>query len=648
MQYLGSTFGGGYLAGPDDEVAIRGDSSRDLLWIEGQSNGEGYASAATLSAPNATYATTYPAVRLIEQYAVAQDPLAYRYYPGGGTTPPSTFGDTEPHFFPSVHADCIGPALSAARDLNAIRPNGWAIANFSISGSDLNSNWLPSAAYPASTQPPNLFTQSLTFLANAIALGNTLRCRAWIQGEHDATIQANALAYAANSETFHAAIEAAYPGTPLVVIQLHSGASPTYTSTVRAQQVLFRNAHAWTTLIDCSDLTLSDGLHYTADSYVTIGQRIVAAYVAAIATTTITATLADSADPDVTSSAYAYTLALNNTGAVTAANVAAVITLPAGCTYSNSSGTGWTTSASGQVVTCTRATMATGAAPTITVNVVAPSSLATNPITCTCTVVADNLATLVTDSEQTTLTAPAITQDSTRLVYLPSSDAEWTSLGVSGLSVPNWGWICDGIASGNLTDYNGIITLTPNGTNIANILYQQAITGWSKRGVNFQNGQSQSFRNAAGTTPNPATTSQLTCSYWQFASAPSTNRNFVEFFSSAIQSSRITLTPRIQSQFNGALVTGTVSPVGNNGMIVWTQYDRTNSSAGTYTQDEKLAATYSQRGGTALGFGGSIGALAPNGTLIAAWGWAGVRAEISLTVIKTTSQALGWIVPWSP
>src|SRR5207244_12810091 len=48
-------------------------------------------------------------------------------------------------------------------------------------------------------------------------------------------------------------------------------------------------------------------------------------------------------------------------------------TLPAGVTFVSASGTGWTCSQSGGIVTCTRASLAVGAAPAITIVVTAPN-----------------------------------------------------------------------------------------------------------------------------------------------------------------------------------------------------------------------------------------------------------------------------------
>jgi uncharacterized repeat protein (TIGR01451 family) len=79
-----------------------------------------------------------------------------------------------------------------------------------------------------------------------------------------------------------------------------------------------------------------------------------------------------------TSGQIAYTLAVANTGPDDAQNVVVVDTLPAGVTLASVTGTGWTCSAAGSVVTCNRPVLAAGASAPVQVVVTArsPGSLA--------------------------------------------------------------------------------------------------------------------------------------------------------------------------------------------------------------------------------------------------------------------------------
>ena len=87
-------------------------------------------------------------------------------------------------------------------------------------------------------------------------------------------------------------------------------------------------------------------------------------------------TLSDSPDPVIGSTPLTYTLAVSNTGPVAASSLSVSHTLPAGVAFDSASGSGWTCGHSSGTVTCTRPTLAVGAAPDITVQVT-PGSAAT-------------------------------------------------------------------------------------------------------------------------------------------------------------------------------------------------------------------------------------------------------------------------------
>src|SRR5262245_32732055 len=128
--------------------------------------------------------------------------------------------------------------------------------------------------------------------------------------------------------------------------------------------------------------------------------------------TTITADLSivksDSADPVNAGAAFSYTLAIANGGPDPATSVTVTDTLPAGVAFVDAAGTGWSCSSVGQTLTCTRPTLAVGAAPPITVDVTAP--VEGGAVSNTATVAApeaDNDPGDNTDTEGTTATAVA-------------------------------------------------------------------------------------------------------------------------------------------------------------------------------------------------------------------------------------------------
>jgi uncharacterized repeat protein (TIGR01451 family) len=75
--------------------------------------------------------------------------------------------------------------------------------------------------------------------------------------------------------------------------------------------------------------------------------------------------------------AYSYNLAVTNNGPSTADSVTVTDALPAGVTFVNATGTGWSCSQAAGTVTCTIATLAVGAANPITINVTAPTAATT-------------------------------------------------------------------------------------------------------------------------------------------------------------------------------------------------------------------------------------------------------------------------------
>src|SRR6185503_1674889 len=83
--------------------------------------------------------------------------------------------------------------------------------------------------------------------------------------------------------------------------------------------------------------------------------------------------ITDSPDPVAASSTLTYTLDVTNHGGLDAENVVVTQRLPSGnVAFQSATGIGWTCLPAGQVVTCTRATLLVGAAPSIAVKVTTP------------------------------------------------------------------------------------------------------------------------------------------------------------------------------------------------------------------------------------------------------------------------------------
>jgi uncharacterized repeat protein (TIGR01451 family) len=90
--------------------------------------------------------------------------------------------------------------------------------------------------------------------------------------------------------------------------------------------------------------------------------------------TDLAVALQASPDPVAPGGMLAYTVTVSNLGPSVAASLIAKDTLPAGTTFVSASGSGWTCSASGQDVTCTRSMLSVGDAPSIDLVVTAPTA----------------------------------------------------------------------------------------------------------------------------------------------------------------------------------------------------------------------------------------------------------------------------------
>lgn len=85
--------------------------------------------------------------------------------------------------------------------------------------------------------------------------------------------------------------------------------------------------------------------------------------------------------------AFSYTLQVDNAGPDPAENLVLTDPLPSGASFVSASGSGWSCSASGGTLTCTRSSLAVGTGPAITVNLTAPDAIGT--FATTANVVAD-------------------------------------------------------------------------------------------------------------------------------------------------------------------------------------------------------------------------------------------------------------------
>lgn len=360
-------------------------------------------------------------------------------------------------------------------------------------------------------------------------------------------------------------------------------------------------------------------------------------------TTTLTVAISDSADPVISAVDFDYTIAVENTGAAEAENVVVTLTLDASLTYVSGSGTGWTVdAASAPVITCTRAALAVGAAPDITVTVTTADAGSTE--TTDVEVDADNAD--APDTDQETTVVNLVTRDATSGIRCPASSAEWTDFLAyygSPVAAPADLWLCQE-ASGNLADTIGGNTLTAN----ASPAYQQTVTGWTRKAVQFTvNTASQRFTAViAGLAP--AAHSVMWIGYIELTADPSSSRAVIDVgVGGTTLLIQHTTTGLIRCNCASVTADSSGSHTGIGVFPLVMVYDRTNSTVKVYTGTEKITGTYSALvTGTVQGIGAGSGSSTGQNTVYLA-AWADSAAEVSDANLKTLLQNLGWSISWS-
>lgn len=555
----------------------------------GQSNASGQDVTASLTGANIALGTPNAVIKHLYQVTIKQDPTTWHYGPGGGTVGPPTVTIVGPHFG-EAGAGRIGAEVAAGPDLNALNPNKWAWVEFVVSGSDIPP-FLPTTNYP--TLPsggPNYFTQWLQLIAQA---GCQWKLFYWNQGVFDgkAGLAAQAAQWCANFTTLAVAIRSVIGNVPIVFDLAPSWSDPTlvpFLATVRAQQQLAADTIPWATIMNHDALAnVGDLLHYTADGQCTIGHDIVTAYSAAIVTTTMSSSMADSPDPVVTSAALVYTLSVTNTGSNSASNVCAAITLPTGVALGSNTGTGWTFTQTGQIVYAKRATMATGAAPNIVLNCTAPTSFGSGSITCTYSIVASNMPTASTGSQTTTLQLPTAYIDATLDVYIPQTQAQFTSI---SLPVPDGINTCQE-ASGTLGDSgtSGLWIFSPtSGTPT----YQATLTGVATKGIIGGAGAATFGCSVPGV---PAFQNN-SVAWFVWMTPTGVANTMIQASGSANVDLRVNATPKFAARLGGTVTPGAVNP--NTPQLFGFVYDFTNSLFSAYSKDDKITITFAAQANT--------------------------------------------------
>ncbi len=361
--------------------------------------------------------------------------------------------------------------------------------------------------------------------------------------------------------------------------------------------------------------------------------------------TTLAVVLAESADPIVQGASFSYTVDVENTGATDGTHLRVLVQLDGQLAFVSAAGTGWTFGVSGEYVTCTRATLAPGAAPTITVTVTAPAmDPEDDDITVTTSVSADarNVDNIVVDSETTTITftnpMAGVTQDAGSGKFCPADAGEWDiTLAAAGVvsGGPSSLWLGQE-ASGDFNDAIGSNDLTAIGPPD----YQQTVGGWARKGWGYASESGVIL----GRTANSVTGSVLALCYFT-TGAPVSPRGiiFCRYYTLSVNSTPVLELARYPATEEGQGAnnpTSTVRP-----LIV--KIDVTAMTAKFYTDQEKVTNGAAWvPANSELDFGGTINGVPPNLKFLYNAQFLGSAAEISDADVKSILQTLGWTVAW--
>lgn len=573
------------LAGPDTAAIVQ----PRVIWILGQSNAGGEDALVT-SVTNATgLDAAYPNVRLIQKFATTNgDPLVW-------TT--DTDGDLEPRV-----DDKFGVELSLGRYLDRVIPRGWAIGKTAVGSSTLFTNWKVSGTYPFSTSPPNLFQIAMAEIAAGLAAtGGKLAAIIWIHGEGDSLTATPAGDYETNLTDLIDEIRLTYPSVPFLYNRLiYPGA---YASTVQAAQDAVDIAVANTTMIDVSDLTLV-GAHFNANSYVTMGNRFALATLAALGIE----------DPPVAS--------------FTAADLGLDVTFTDTSTDGDGTIASWLWDFGDSNTSTSQNPVHTYA------------SAGTYTVTLTVT---DDDGNTNTASDSVTVVAITWSIDATSGKGVPVDATEWGDLiTANGLTtgVPDHLYLCQD-ASGDLTDALGGVNITAVGTP----LYSQAVSGWSRVGVGWNDAGTARFQRTTTFTA-PSAQAYFFLAYSAMTGTPAGNR-FVLGVGASVSAAMLALTTGKYRTGSGANTATATNTFGTGVRPLALLADSVNNVTIGADDQETMTPTHTDAGtaGVYVPSSGTTG----GGRLVYLAIWRGTKAEaFSRANIKALQEALGWSVAWTP
>ncbi|MGN6107226.1 MAG: hypothetical protein ACTHU0_19115 [Kofleriaceae bacterium] len=363
-------------------------------------------------------------------------------------------------------------------------------------------------------------------------------------------------------------------------------------------------------------------------------------------TTSLSVSVVASSDPVISWREFGYFVRIANTGVIGATGVSVVVTLGAGLTFQLAYGEGWTVSGSGNVVTCTRATLAPGPADDIVIVVRSPDAAGSPTVSATA-----QAANAGPSGGSTTTTVKLVDRDSTSGMRVPSTVQQWDDLfafhvanGTPDVVVgsPSFGWMLQDAGGDPAAAFGGPPLIATG------LEYQQAQPGWTRTGIQTTHNASDSAMTASVALPDIGATSAMLLTYVAIASTPTATRGVAALGNTGTTGAKahVNTTPAIIGISGTNTATGLSIGTGVIPLII--QHNRSAGLTTVFTQHDKIAPTFSTLAtGTLLQLG-ATNASAAAARYLAAWLFVGAAAERTPAQVMALQEVLGWGPGWSP
>lgn len=237
-----------------------------------------------------------------------------------------------------------------------------------------------------------------------------------------------------------------------------------------------------------------------------------------------------------------------------------------------------------------------------------------------------------------------VDRDATSLIYVPSTVAQYSSL---GLATPTEIHLCQE-ASGDLTGEILSEVLAANNSPA----YQQSVSGWSRKGV--RGNAVTANQRFQGVGPDPSATSVAVLAYVGNMVPPGDGaaRGIIVFGTSTsdIGISNVSAGSNVFRYRSPADIEDSVGAYGTGGHVILVVHDLVNSRSRFYTDQEKITPTFgAASSGTVYGIGGIGGGVFEAATVMYLARFEGAAAASLSTdaTAKSFLEALNWTIPWS-